>query len=197
MRSTPSSRTRAVRLIGPFDRLRPAQHGHGRRRGTARDIGDPHVHCGDKARTWEGRIGFSFLNNIATFWDCLKRNAPPKSLCCAFLSAANRFPLSVRSSIRATRPRARTHTAPSRISQNWTLPSPGGGAGRCAGCARGRAARGGGVPRLAGAGVSVGSTGAGSIIGTGRGRNRSPGTRLPGSSAAATRADIEKPSTAR
>ena len=99
--------------------------------------------------------------------------------------------------IRATRPRARTHTAPSRIIQNWTLPSPGGGAGRCAGCARGRAARGGGVPRLAGAGVSVGSTGAGSIIGTGRGRNRSPGTRLPGSSAAATRADIEKPSTAR
>ena len=99
--------------------------------------------------------------------------------------------------IRATRPRARTHTAPSRISQNWTLPSPGGGTGRCAGCARGRAARGGGVPRLAGAGVSVGSTGAGLIIGTGRGRNPSPGTHLPGSSAAATRADIEKPSTAR
>jgi len=113
------------------------------------------------------------------------------------LSAATRFPMSVRSSIRATRPRARTHTAPSRIIQNWTLPSPGGGAGRCAGCARGRAARGGGVPRLAGAGVSVGSTGAGWIIGTGRGWNRSPGTRLPGSSAAATRADIEKPSTAR
>ena len=127
--------------------------------------------------------------------DHAAKECPAEELVLRILSAANRFPLSVRSSIRATRPRARTHTAPSRISQNWTLPSPGGGAGRCAGCAR--AARGGGVPRLAGAGVSVGSTGAGSIIGTGRGRNRSPGTRLPGSSAAATRADIEKPSTAR
>ncbi len=129
--------------------------------------------------------------------DHAAKECPAEELVLRILSAATRFPVSVRSSIRATRPRARTHPAPNRISQNWTLPSPGGGAGRCAGCARGRAARGGGVPRLAGAGVSVGSTGAGSIIGTGRGRNRSPGTRLPGSSAAATRADIEKPSTAR
>ena len=39
--------------------------------------------------------------------------------------------------------------------------------------------------------------GAGSIVGTGRGWNRSPGTKRPGSAAAATRADIAKPRTAR
>jgi hypothetical protein len=33
----------------------------------SRDHCKPHVHCGDKARTWEGRIRFSFLSNIATF----------------------------------------------------------------------------------------------------------------------------------
>jgi hypothetical protein len=37
----------------------------------SRDHYDPHIHCGDKGRTWEGRFRFSFLDNIATFWDCL------------------------------------------------------------------------------------------------------------------------------
>jgi hypothetical protein len=39
----------------------------------------PHMHCGDKARTWEGRITFSFLSNIATFWDCLIPATDPGS----------------------------------------------------------------------------------------------------------------------
>lgn len=47
----------------------------------ARDHGGPHVHCGDKARTWEGRIGFSFVNNVASFWDCLTpANDPGKGV---------------------------------------------------------------------------------------------------------------------
>src|SRR4051812_28371281 len=36
-----------------------------------RDHCPPHVHCGDKARNWEGRVTFTFVNNITTFWDCL------------------------------------------------------------------------------------------------------------------------------
>lgn len=32
---------------------------------------DPHVHCGDRGRTWEGQIKFSFLSNVPTFWNCL------------------------------------------------------------------------------------------------------------------------------
>lgn len=31
---------------------------------------DPHVHCADHGRTWEGRVYFSFLNNIVVKWDC-------------------------------------------------------------------------------------------------------------------------------
>jgi hypothetical protein len=37
---------------------------------------DPHVHCGDKGNSWEGRIKFSFLNNIVLFWDCLSKTDP-------------------------------------------------------------------------------------------------------------------------
>ena len=37
----------------------------------------PHVHCSDKMRTWEGRIRFSFVDNVATFWDCLTPTCAP------------------------------------------------------------------------------------------------------------------------
>ncbi len=43
----------------------------------SRDHCEPHTHCGDKARTWEGRVRFSFLDNIATFWDCLTPATQP------------------------------------------------------------------------------------------------------------------------
>jgi hypothetical protein len=45
----------------------------------SRDHCGPHVHCADKAGTWEGRIRFSFLNNLATFWDCLTPATDPGS----------------------------------------------------------------------------------------------------------------------
>jgi hypothetical protein len=43
----------------------------------SRDHCDPHVHCADKGGTWESRIRFSFLNNLATFWDCLTPATDP------------------------------------------------------------------------------------------------------------------------
>ena len=41
-----------------------------------RDHCEPHVHCGDKANSWEGRIKFSFLDNLPLFWDCLSKKDP-------------------------------------------------------------------------------------------------------------------------
>ena len=42
---------------------------------------DPHVHCWDKAWSWEARIRFSFMNNQITFWDFLwARNNPRSSV---------------------------------------------------------------------------------------------------------------------
>jgi hypothetical protein len=37
---------------------------------------EPHAHCTDQAGTWEGRIKFSFLNNIVVYWDCLSKKDP-------------------------------------------------------------------------------------------------------------------------
>lgn len=41
-----------------------------------KDHCDPHVHVGDKARSWEARIKFSFVDNLAYFWDCLSNVDP-------------------------------------------------------------------------------------------------------------------------
>ena len=41
---------------------------------------DPHVHCGDKGNSWEGRIKFSFINNIASFWDCISKTDPGRGV---------------------------------------------------------------------------------------------------------------------
>jgi hypothetical protein len=45
----------------------------------SRDHCDPHVHCGDKSDTWEGRVKFSFINNAITFWDMLSQNGPGRN----------------------------------------------------------------------------------------------------------------------
>jgi hypothetical protein len=45
----------------------------------SRDHCGPHTHCGDKARTWEARIRFSFLNNVTTFRDCLTPATNPET----------------------------------------------------------------------------------------------------------------------
>jgi len=42
-----------------------------------RDHCPPHVHCGDKAGNWEGRITFTFVNNSTAFWDCLTPATDP------------------------------------------------------------------------------------------------------------------------
>jgi hypothetical protein len=42
----------------------------------SRDHCDPHVHCADKSRTWEGRVKFSFVNNTVEFWDIWSSNDP-------------------------------------------------------------------------------------------------------------------------
>src|SRR3954449_4543084 len=42
-----------------------------------RDHCPPHVHCGDKAGNWEARLSFTFINNNATFWDCLTPATDP------------------------------------------------------------------------------------------------------------------------
>jgi hypothetical protein len=38
---------------------------------------EPHVHCWDKAQSWEARIRFSFMDNNITFWDFLSRMNNP------------------------------------------------------------------------------------------------------------------------
>jgi hypothetical protein len=55
---------------------------------------DPHVHCGDKAGSWEGRIFFSFLDNFLTQWDCLTPWSDPGSA--VFIEISRRLPVHLR-----------------------------------------------------------------------------------------------------
>lgn len=40
---------------------------------------DPHIHCWDKAVSWEARILFSFMNNNVTFWNFVTSHNNPRS----------------------------------------------------------------------------------------------------------------------
>ena len=40
----------------------------------SREHCEPHVHCRDRASTWEGRIQFSFMSSTLAFWDCFGKH---------------------------------------------------------------------------------------------------------------------------
>jgi len=46
----------------------------------SRDHCGPHAHCRDQARTWEGRIYFSFISNNVVSFDCLSKKDPGQAV---------------------------------------------------------------------------------------------------------------------